>query len=126
MELKTMVDAIAAASEREAEAHETAIILSKENDGLERDELKRVLASGGQKSVTVKGEFDSPEKLVEVDGGASPMSLEEKNCIGENGLPGSDGGESRQFKKPTLCQGQSLWRNRVSLDQCARWAQSYI
>ncbi|BFG34982.1 hypothetical protein CerSpe_212560 [Prunus speciosa] len=195
MELKTMVDAIAAASEREAEAHETAIILSKENDGLrmklkvliednnklielyegatsdstyrninkfecahdgtethsngggfidlskekeaemnkvvenlenqlvemheeneklmglyegamqERDELKRVLASGGQKSVTVKGEFDSPEKLVEVDGGASPMSLEEKNCIGENGLPGSDGGESRQFEKPTLCQG---------------------
>lgn len=195
MELKTMVDAIAAASEREAEAHETAIILSKENDGLrmklkvliednnklielyegatsdstyrninklecahdgtethsngggfidlskekeaemnkvvenlehqlvemheeneklmglyegamqERDELKRVLASGGQKSVTVKGEFDSPEKLVEVDGGASPMSLEEKNCIGKNGLPGSDGGESRQFEKPTLCQG---------------------
>ncbi|BBH05370.1 P-loop containing nucleoside triphosphate hydrolases superfamily protein, partial [Prunus dulcis] len=195
MELKTMVDAIAAASEREAEAHETAIILSKENDGLrmklkvliednnklielyegatsdstyrninkfecahdgtethsnsggfidlskekeaemnkvvenlehqlvemheeneklmglyegamqERDELKRVLASGGQKSVTVKGGFDSPEKLVEVDGGASPTSLEEKNCIGENGLPGSDGGESRQFEKPTLCQG---------------------
>ncbi|OVA03262.1 Kinesin [Macleaya cordata] len=34
MELKTMVDAIAAASEREAEAHETAIILAKENDEL--------------------------------------------------------------------------------------------
>ncbi|KAJ7948121.1 Kinesin-like protein [Quillaja saponaria] len=34
LELKTMVDAIAAASHREAEAHETAIILSKENDEL--------------------------------------------------------------------------------------------
>ncbi|MCL7032316.1 hypothetical protein MKW94_023416, partial [Papaver nudicaule] len=34
MELKTMVDAIAAASEREAEAHETAIVLAKENDEL--------------------------------------------------------------------------------------------
>lgn len=34
MELKTMVDAIAAASQREAEAHETAIMLSKENEEL--------------------------------------------------------------------------------------------
>ncbi|KAF8403419.1 hypothetical protein HHK36_011522 [Tetracentron sinense] len=34
MELKTMVDAIASASQREAEAHETAIILAKENDEL--------------------------------------------------------------------------------------------
>ncbi|KAB1226943.1 Phragmoplast orienting kinesin 2 [Morella rubra] len=34
MELKTMVDAIAAASQREAVAHETAIMLSKENDEL--------------------------------------------------------------------------------------------
>ncbi|KAJ8552062.1 hypothetical protein K7X08_028505 [Anisodus acutangulus] len=33
-ELKTIVDAIAAASQREAEAHETAISLSKENDEL--------------------------------------------------------------------------------------------
>ncbi|CAI9105872.1 OLC1v1004893C1 [Oldenlandia corymbosa var. corymbosa] len=33
-ELQTIVDAIAAASQREAEAHETAIFLSKENDEL--------------------------------------------------------------------------------------------
>ncbi|MQM03239.1 hypothetical protein Taro_036014 [Colocasia esculenta] len=33
-ELKTMVDAIAAASQREAEAHETAITLAKENEEL--------------------------------------------------------------------------------------------
>lgn len=35
MELKTMVDAIATASQREAEAHQTAIILSQENEGLQ-------------------------------------------------------------------------------------------
>lgn len=34
IELKTMVDAIASASQREAEAHETAITLAKENDDL--------------------------------------------------------------------------------------------
>ncbi|KAI4334146.1 hypothetical protein L6164_018872 [Bauhinia variegata] len=34
LELKAMVDAIAAASQREAEAHEIAIMLSKENDEL--------------------------------------------------------------------------------------------
>ncbi|PWA40890.1 kinesin motor domain-containing protein [Artemisia annua] len=41
-ELQTMVDAIAAASQREAEAHETAIILSKENDEL-RVKLKLLI-----------------------------------------------------------------------------------
>ncbi|KAJ4829159.1 hypothetical protein Tsubulata_032718 [Turnera subulata] len=35
MEIKTMVDAIAAASQREAEAHEKAIRLSQENDDLQ-------------------------------------------------------------------------------------------
>ncbi|KAG9131879.1 hypothetical protein Leryth_019134 [Lithospermum erythrorhizon] len=42
VELKTMVDAIATASEREAEAHETAITLSKENEQL-RMKLKVLL-----------------------------------------------------------------------------------
>ena len=41
-ELKAMVDAIAAASQREAEAHETAIVLSKENDEL-RAKLKALI-----------------------------------------------------------------------------------
>ncbi|XP_062015914.1 kinesin-like protein KIN-12E [Rosa rugosa] len=190
MELKTMVDAIAAASQREAEAHETAITLSKENDELrkklkvliednnklielyegatsessyrnlnksesthdgtethsnggfvelakatelknlkhqlvemheenekllglyeramqERDEFKRVLSSCGQKRVDDKV-LESPEKLVEVDGGkhisASPTAVEGRNFIIEDGIPGSDGGESPQFGKPT-CQG---------------------
>ncbi|XP_019458049.1 PREDICTED: kinesin-like protein KIN-12E [Lupinus angustifolius] len=42
MELKAMVDAIAAASHREAEAHEMAIMLSKENDEL-RMKLKALI-----------------------------------------------------------------------------------
>ncbi|CAL0332163.1 unnamed protein product [Lupinus luteus] len=42
MELKAMVDAIAAASQREAEAHEMAIMLSKENDEL-RMKLKALI-----------------------------------------------------------------------------------
>lgn len=42
LELKTMVDAIAAASQREAEAHEIAIMLSKENDEL-RMKLKALI-----------------------------------------------------------------------------------
>ncbi|KAL1298878.1 hypothetical protein HN51_043160 [Arachis hypogaea] len=41
-ELKAMVDAIASASQREAEAHETAIVLSKENDEL-RVKLKTLI-----------------------------------------------------------------------------------
>ncbi|KAF3785501.1 Phragmoplast orienting kinesin 2 [Nymphaea thermarum] len=42
MELKAMVDAIAVASQREAEAHETAIFLEKENDEL-RKKLKSLI-----------------------------------------------------------------------------------
>ncbi|CAN6465102.1 unnamed protein product [Victoria cruziana] len=42
MELKAMVDAIAVASQREAEAHETAILLEKENNEL-RKRLKSLI-----------------------------------------------------------------------------------
>jgi len=164
LELKAMVDAIAAASQREAEAHETAIILAKENDELkmklktliednsklielyeqaaaenidrnvhkgeavheigsqidndcfsleitkgetekgvvenlqnqlmelneeneklmnlyeramqERDDLKRTLSCIEQERVETKGDMDSPEKLVEVDGGERDQRVE--------------------------------------------------
>ncbi|XP_031100567.1 kinesin-like protein KIN-12E [Ipomoea triloba] len=49
MELEAMVDAIAAASQREAEAHETAISLSKENEEL-RAKIK-VLIEDNQKLI---------------------------------------------------------------------------
>jgi kinesin family protein 15 len=199
MELKTMVDAIATASQREAEAHETAIILSKENEELrvklkvliednnklielyeraaaesiyestnkaeraeegstevqnndsfsvlakekeiemkrvvenlehqlmeineenekllglyeramqERDELKRMLSSCGQRRVETKLEIDFPEKLVEVDNadhtesGEPPMSLEVRDSSGETALPGLNlHGRSHAFEKPTI------------------------
>ncbi|XP_057508458.1 kinesin-like protein KIN-12E [Actinidia eriantha] len=184
IELKTMVDAIAAASQREAEAHETAIFLSKENEELrmklkvliednnklielyeqavsentdkgrgnvrncqeyniedrsnhhygefanekelvvkrevenlehqlmemheeneklmvlyekamqERDEFKRLFSSGGKNIVETKGEFNFPEKLVEVDGGENhkpdeyTVSLDVKLLSEETGFFG--------------------------------------
>ncbi|XP_041992115.1 kinesin-like protein KIN-12E [Salvia splendens] len=68
IELKTMVDAIGAASEREAEAHEMAIFLSKEND-----ELKMKL----------KVLIDDNNKLID---------LYEK-AVAENPTKSSDGSE---------------------------------
>ncbi|XP_047973668.1 kinesin-like protein KIN-12E [Salvia hispanica] len=68
IELKTMVDAIGAASEREAEAHEMAIFLSKEND-----ELKMKL----------KVLIDDNNKLID---------LYEK-AVAENRTKSSDGSE---------------------------------
>ncbi|XP_058085499.1 kinesin-like protein KIN-12G [Magnolia sinica] len=75
IELKTMVDAIAAASQREAEAHETTITLAKENEEL-RMKLKvliednnklielyeGVVAEGNTKSVLI----EDNNKLIEL------------------------------------------------------------
>ncbi|XP_021720602.1 kinesin-like protein KIN-12E isoform X2 [Chenopodium quinoa] len=165
-ELKAMVDVIAAASQREAEAHEMAIILAKENDELrakikvllednsklidlyeraaaetsevnnvdaqgnadegqntgsgaisqikdaeikrledlehqlaemhdeneklmslyekamqEKDDIKRLLSSAVHNNTAERGEFEFPEKLVEVDGG---KYLESSECFAES------------------------------------------
>ncbi|XP_022973576.1 kinesin-like protein KIN-12E [Cucurbita maxima] len=64
MELKTMVDAIAAASQREASAHETAIALSKENDEL-RMKL-RVLIEDNNKLIELYETAASECKFVNV------------------------------------------------------------
>ncbi|KAI3991317.1 hypothetical protein MKX01_034636 [Papaver californicum] len=64
MELTTMVDAISAASEREAEAHETAIILAKENDELR---------------LKLKVFIEDNKKLIELyDGAISEVNKAEK------------------------------------------------
>ncbi|XP_059429702.1 kinesin-like protein KIN-12E [Corylus avellana] len=199
MELKTLVDAIAAASQREAEAHETAIMLSKENDELrmklkvliednnklielyeraaaesicestnkaeraeegstevqnrdsfselakekeiemkrvvenlehqlmeineeneklmglyeramqERDELKRMMSSCGQRRFETRLEIDFPEKLVEVDNAdhtesvEPTMSLEVRDLTAETALSGLKLHErSHAFEKPTI------------------------
>ncbi|KAK3002205.1 hypothetical protein RJ639_020974 [Escallonia herrerae] len=73
IELKTMVDAISAASQREAEAHETAILLSKENDEL-RIKLKVLI--------------EDNNKLIELYEGA----------VAENHNKNSDGAQNLQEK----------------------------
>lgn len=175
MELKTMVDAIAAASQKEAEAHQTAIVLSTTNDELmlklgalneeksrlnklnddlqlkhkvlieeksnlielyerkeaemkkvvenlehqlvemheendkllgmyeqamqERDEFKRMVSLGGQNKAEARGEFDCPEKLVEIDGGKQQITSGEPDLVALNGC---DTGENPNFENPTI------------------------
>ncbi|XP_073040513.1 kinesin-like protein KIN-12E isoform X1 [Primulina eburnea] len=72
LELKTMVDAIASASQREAEAHEMAIFLSKENDEL-RMKLK-VLIDDNNKLI------DLYERVVAENNKRSSVETEEHSC----------------------------------------------
>ncbi|KAK9125004.1 hypothetical protein Scep_013850 [Stephania cephalantha] len=75
MELKTMVDAIAAASQREAEAHEKAIMLSKENDEL-RMKLKVLI--------------EDNNKLIELYEGAVAETKRFRECQGARALDESE------------------------------------
>ncbi|XP_040993011.1 kinesin-like protein KIN-12E [Juglans microcarpa x Juglans regia] len=73
MELKTMVDAIAAASQREAEAHETAIMLSKENDEL-RMKLKVLIEDNNKlielyERAAAESNYKSTYKAERAEGG---------------------------------------------------------
>lgn len=65
LELKAMVDVIAAASQREAEAHEMAITLAKENDELtkEIDELAKEKEELGAK---IKSLIEDNSKLIDL------------------------------------------------------------
>ena len=81
----------------------------------ERDELKRMLSSSGQRRGESKLEFDCPEKLVEVDGmdhiesGELPISVEVKDLIGETGLPGLNlQDRSHAFAKPAKSGGVEI------------------
>ncbi|KAL4611291.1 hypothetical protein ACB092_08G113400 [Castanea dentata] len=78
----------------------------------ERDELKRMLSSSGQRRGESKLDFDCPEKLVEVDGmdhiesGEFPMSVEVRDLIGETGLSGLNlQDRSHAFAKPAKSGG---------------------
>ena len=81
----------------------------------ERDELKRMLSSSGQRRGESKLEFDCPEKLVEVDGmdhiesGELPISVEVKDLIGETGLLGLNlQDRSHAFAKPAKSGGVEI------------------
>ncbi|XP_028785616.1 kinesin-like protein KIN-12E [Neltuma alba] len=90
LELKAMVDAIAAASQREAEAHETAIILSKENDELKmklkiliEDNSKLIelyeQAAAENNNIIVNKAEDAQEDAAQVNGGCSPEGAREED-----------------------------------------------
>ncbi|KAJ1400041.1 P-loop containing nucleoside triphosphate hydrolase [Sesbania bispinosa] len=76
MELKAMVDAIAAASQREAEAHETAIMLSKENDEL-RMKLK-ALIEDNSKLIELYEQATAENNNRNVDKGESAQEIGSK------------------------------------------------
>ncbi|KAI3993814.1 hypothetical protein MKX01_002827 [Papaver californicum] len=104
MELKTMVDAISAASEREAEAHETAIILAKENDEL-RMKLKVFI--------------EDNKKLIELyDGAVSEVYKAEKtedNSIRLAGIQKEKDSDSRMMIDNLKHQLQDLHEENEKL-----------
>ncbi|KAJ8750087.1 hypothetical protein K2173_014002 [Erythroxylum novogranatense] len=100
MELKTMVDAIAAASQREAEAHEEAIILSKENDELQL-KLKASNEANDELQKKLKALIEEKNSLIEmyeraasensyknlVEAGRAEQDDQVKNKTGGNAEP---------------------------------------
>ncbi|KAF7823159.1 kinesin-like protein KIN-12E [Senna tora] len=76
MELKAMVDAIATASQREAEAHETAIMLSKENDEL-RMKLK-VLIEDNSKLIDLYEQAVAESNNRNANNAENPQELDAK------------------------------------------------
>ncbi|KAI4385416.1 hypothetical protein MLD38_003444 [Melastoma candidum] len=85
LELKTMVDAIAAVSQREAEAHERAVVLSKENDVL-RLKIKELIEDNNKllelydQATAEKGETeladDAAEERSRLSGCRNPTDQE--------------------------------------------------
>ncbi|KAF8039698.1 hypothetical protein BT93_B2034 [Corymbia citriodora subsp. variegata] len=220
IELKTMVDAIAVASQREAKAHETAMILSKENDELrtklkvliednnklielyekataerseshfcsldsthqerngvcksdaipdpeegkliemkkavenlehqlvemheeneelmglyekamkERDDFKRMLYANEQ--VKSKGEFDCPEKLVEVDAGnnhessQATMSTEETPVTGVFALEADETGDQKINGGPGADEPPSNANISISLEEATQLTKPFV
>ncbi|CAE6075023.1 unnamed protein product [Arabidopsis arenosa] len=95
MEVKTMVQAIACASQREAEAHETAIKLSKENDDLRQKikvliednnkliELYEQVAAENSSRASGKNETDSSSNNAEAQNSAEIALEVEKRAAEE-------------------------------------------
>ncbi|KAM7259936.1 hypothetical protein ACFE04_015677 [Oxalis oulophora] len=78
MELKTMVDAISAASEREAAAHETAIKLSEENDKL-RLKLNDLLKDN-ERLIGLYEKATAESHLKNLN----ETEIVQENCMGDN------------------------------------------
>lgn len=86
MELKTMVDAIATASQREAEAHQTAIVLSKQNSELQskleilNEEKNEVNKLNDDLRLKLKVLIEEKSKLIEL----YERAAAESNSITQN------------------------------------------
>ncbi|KAL6518674.1 hypothetical protein OROHE_017724 [Orobanche hederae] len=76
-ELKTMVDAIASASQREAQAHELAIFLSKENDEL-RTKLKVLIEDNNKLIDLYEGAVASNRTKIS---GSSHLQEDNSRCL---------------------------------------------
>ncbi|KAL6563702.1 hypothetical protein OROGR_002661 [Orobanche gracilis] len=76
-ELKTMVDAIASASQREAQAHEMAIFLSKENDEL-RTKLKVLIEDNNKLIDLYEGAVASNRTKIP---GSSHLQEDNSRCL---------------------------------------------
>ncbi|KAJ9189117.1 hypothetical protein P3X46_000448 [Hevea brasiliensis] len=102
VELKTMVDAIAAASQREAEAHEKAIILSKENDELQL-KLEACIEANDELQTKLKALIEEKNSLIEMYERAASesnyKSLIEADTAEKNDMEVDNDGGSVEFAK---------------------------
>ncbi|XP_065867590.1 kinesin-like protein KIN-12E isoform X2 [Euphorbia lathyris] len=102
MELKTMVDAIGAASQREAEAHNKAIILSKENDELHL-KLEACNEANNELQTKLKALIEEKNSLIEIYERAASESqykgLKNADGVGQNDMEVEGNGVLLEFTK---------------------------
>ncbi|OAY52171.1 kinesin-like protein KIN-12E [Manihot esculenta] len=115
MELKTMVDAIAAASQREAEAHEKAIILSKENDELHL-KLEACIESNDELQTKLKALIEEKNSLIEMYERAASesnyKSLKEADSAENNDdMEADNDGGSVEFEKGKESDMETVVKN---------------
>ncbi|WCJ40214.1 P-loop containing nucleoside triphosphate hydrolases superfamily protein [Euphorbia peplus] len=96
MELKTMVDAIGAASQREAEAHNKSIILSKENDELYL-KLEACNEANNELQKKLKALIEEKNSLIEMYERAASESHYNAEDAGQDDMEVEDNGVLLEF-----------------------------
>ncbi|KDP42953.1 hypothetical protein JCGZ_23895 [Jatropha curcas] len=114
MELKTMVDAIAAASQREAEAHEKAITLSKENEELQI-KLEACLETNNELQTKLKALIEEKNSLIEMyERAASESSnktIKKAVCAEQNDMEIHFHGDSVESAKAKEIEMETIAKN---------------
>lgn len=110
-----MVDAIAAASQREAEAHEKAIILSKENDELHL-KLEACIESNDELQTKLKALIEEKNSLIEMYERAASesnyKSLKEADSAENNDdMEADNDGGSVEFEKGKESDMETVVKN---------------